>query len=86
LAIPSALKRWRQSEKRRLRNKAAKAEVKTYRKRVLAAVEEKKKDEAAIELKKVISLYDKAAGKGIIKRNNAARSKSRLAAKVNSLK
>ena len=86
MAIPAALKRWRQSEKRRLKNKATKAEIKSYRKRVLAAVESRKKDEAAAELKKVISLYDKAARKRIIKPNNAARSKSRLAAKVNSLK
>jgi small subunit ribosomal protein S20 len=86
LAIPAALKRWRQSEKRRLKNKATKAEVKTYSKKVLAAVEGKKKDEAVVELKKVISLYDKAARKGIIKSNNAARSKSRLTAKVNALK
>ena len=86
MAIPAALKRWRQSEKRRLKNKATKAEIKSYRKRVLAAVESRKKDEATAELKKVISLYDKAARKGIVKPNNAARSKSRLAAKVNSLK
>lgn len=86
MAIPSALKRWRQSEKRRLRNKATKAEIKTHRKKVLAAIEAKKKDEAVAELKKVISLYDRAARKGIVKPNNASRSKSRLAAKVNSLK
>mgnify|MGYP005845301343 CR=1 FL=1 len=86
MAIPSALKRWRQSEKRRLRNKATKAAIKTQRKKVLAAIEAKKKDEAVAELKKVMSLYDRAARKGIIKPNNASRSKSRLAAKVNSLK
>ena len=86
MAIPAALKRLRQSEKRRLRNKDTKSEIKTYRKKVLTAIEAKNKEEAAVQLKKVITLYDRAARKGIIKPNNAARSKSRLAAKVNSLK
>ena len=86
MAIKAALKRWRQSEKRRLKNKDLKSEIKTYRKKVLSALESKSKEEAAKQLKKVISLYDKAARKRIIKPNNAARSKSRLSIKVNALK
>jgi small subunit ribosomal protein S20 len=86
LAIRSALKRWRQSEKKHLRNKDVKSEVKTYYKKVLAAIESKNKEEAASAFKKVASLYDRAVRKGIIRLNNAARSKSRLAAKLNQFK
>jgi len=83
LAKKSALKRLRQSEKHRLRNKAAKSEVKTYGKKVLAAVAANNKEDATSQLRKVSSLYDKAVSNGAIKQNTASRSKSRLAAKVN---
>jgi len=83
LAKKSALKRLRQSEKHRLRNKAVKSEVRTYGKKVLAAVDANNKEDATSQLRKVSSLYDKAVRKGAIKQNTASRSKSRLAAKVN---
>ena len=83
MAKKSALKRLRQSEKHRLRNKAVKSEVRTYGKKVLAAVDANNKEDATSQLRKVSSLYDKAVRKGAIKQNTASRSKSRLAAKVN---
>ena len=85
MASKSALKRLRQSQKRRMRNKAVKAEVRTCRSKVLTAVEQNNKEEAAANLRKVASLYDKAVKKGIIKTNTAARSKSRLAGRINTI-
>ncbi len=85
MATKSAAKRLRQSEKRQLRNKGVKSELKTYRKKVLAAVEANNKEEAQAQLTKAVSLYDNAVQKGIVKLNTAARNKSRLAGKVNKI-
>jgi small subunit ribosomal protein S20 len=68
-----AAEKWsRQSEKRTLRNRDAKSRLKTIYKKAAAAAD----GEAA---KSVEAAYDKAAGKGIIHPNKAARKKSRLA-------
>ena len=68
-----AAEKWaEQSEKRSERNKSAKSRLKTLFK---SAVESAGADSAA----QVESAYDKAAGKGIIHRNKAARKKGRLA-------
>jgi small subunit ribosomal protein S20 len=82
----SAEKRHRQSEERRIRNKAVKSAVRTsIKKFVLLA---RQKDAAGTEtaLKEMISKIDSAARKGIIKRNAAARKKSRMQRLYNSLK
>jgi small subunit ribosomal protein S20 len=79
----SAQKRARQTPKRTEYNKHFKAKIKSSVKNVLAA---KKKDSAEKELKKAVSVLDKAAIKGIIHRNNAANKKSRLTRHVNKLK
>jgi len=69
-----AAKKWAiQSEKRETRNKAAKSSLKTIFKRAVASRE----SEAAGSVE---SAYDKAAAKGVIHPNKAARKKSRLAA------
>lgn len=78
----SALKRIRQAEKRRLRNKAYKTRMKTQIKNVRSA---ESKDKALEELKKAYALIDKLAQKGIIQKNTAANKKSRLTRYVNSL-
>ena len=70
----SALKRARQSEDRRLRNKAVKTRVKNVTKDVLAATAET----AADDLKAAQSAIDKAAKKGVIHGRTAARKISRL--------
>ena len=85
MATRSAIKRLRQSEKRRLANKAVKSELRTEHKKVLQAVEAGSKEEAAAQLRKVASLYDKAVKKGTVKPNTAARNKSRLATRVNGI-
>lgn len=83
----SALKRDRQNEKRRLRNKSAKSKVFTYYKKVLNAVEEKNnKDEIMNAYKDWQKVLDKVVQKGIIQSNTASRRKSRMMKKINELK
>ena len=76
--IKSQIKRNRQNEKRRLRNRtvrgAARAAVRNARASILAGDVENSK-EAVLA---AISRLDKAAQKGVIHKNNAARRKSRL--------
>src|SRR6185312_6264006 len=68
-----AAEKWsRQSEKRTTRNRDAKSRLKTIYKRTVAAAD-------ADAAKTVEAAYDKAASKGIIHPNKAARKKSRLA-------
>jgi small subunit ribosomal protein S20 len=81
----SAEKRHRQSEDRRIRNKSAKSAVRTSAKKVLLAVQKKNADEAQAALREMSKKIDTAAGKGIIKKNAAARKKSRMAHLVNAL-
>jgi small subunit ribosomal protein S20 len=83
----SALKRDRQNEKRRLRNKSAKSKVFTYYKKVLNAVEEKNnKDEIMNAYKDWQKVLDKVVQKGIIQSNTASRRISRMMKKINELK
>ncbi|MFH1985687.1 MAG: 30S ribosomal protein S20 [Pseudomonadota bacterium] len=70
----SALKRARQSEDRRLRNKAVKTRVKNITKDMLAATAET----AADDLKVAQSVIDKAAKKGVIHPRTASRKIARL--------
>lgn len=78
----SSAKRLRQSQERRVRNRAAKSEIKTQIKRVIAAVSASKLDEAQTELRTAAKKLDRAASAGVIHRNKAARLKSRANAKV----
>ena len=81
----SALKRARQSEIRRLRNKAVKTTVKSTVKSVRASAGEATADAAKKELNAAQSVIDKAAKKGVIHRNTAARKISRLAKLINTV-
>jgi len=75
--IKSQIKRNKQNEKRRLRNKAVRSELKTRTKVATTAAEEGA--ENADELARLaIKRLDKAAAKGVIHKNQAARRKSRL--------
>lgn len=75
---PSAVKRHRQSEDRRMRNRTVKSTVKTVAKKYTAAVHEGNSEIAGTILKELISKLDTAARKGIITRNAASRKKSRM--------
>ena len=83
--IKSQIKRIRTNEKRRQRNLAVKSELKTLVRKTREAVEAGDK-EAAIEALRVASRkLDKAVSKGVIHRNQAAKRKSKLARRVQSL-
>src|SRR3954454_12046095 len=80
--IKSQIKRNRQNEKRHDRNKAVRSELKTRVKRAITAAQQG--DENAAEITTTaIKRLDKAASKGIIHKNAAARRKSRLQKRVN---
>ena len=76
----TVLKRQRQTERRRQRNKAVRSSLKTVEKKVRAAVGS---DGSADAYKAVQRELDKAATKGVIHPNRAARKKSRLAKALN---
>lgn len=78
----NAVKRHRQALKRQERNKAIKSRIRTQIKKVLEAIEKKDKEGARREYLQAVRLLDKAAGKGIIHANKAARHKSRLASRL----
>ena len=82
----SAQKRHRQSEERRIRNKAVKSSVRTSVKKFVNLADKKKLDEAEVAFKDMVKQIDTAARKGIIKKNAAARKKSRMQRYYNSLK
>ena len=67
------------------RNQAIRSRVKTFVKKVLAAVEAKNVDEAKTALQVAYKELDKAVTKGVLKKNTFSIKKSRLALKVNSL-
>jgi small subunit ribosomal protein S20 len=76
---PSAEKRHRQSLKRRDRNRAIKTRVHGTVKQAVKAIEGTDAESAARELRQATRALYKAAGKGTIHRNTAARKVSRLA-------
>jgi small subunit ribosomal protein S20 len=79
--IKSQIKRNKQNEKRRLRNKAVRSELRT---RVKSAVTlaTTGAEESADALRLAIKRIDKAAAAGVIHKNQAARRKSRLMKRV----
>ncbi|MGH7227567.1 MAG: 30S ribosomal protein S20 [Nitrospiraceae bacterium] len=81
----STIKRARQALKRAQRNRAVSSAVRGVVKKVLAAVEEKNREEAATLLREATAALGKAASKGVLKPNTASRRISRLAARVNSM-
>jgi small subunit ribosomal protein S20 len=79
--IKSQIKRNRQNEARRLRNKAVSSELKTRVKGAVKAAESGADD--VVEKQRVAQKrIDMAAAKGVIHKNTAARKKSRLAKKI----
>jgi small subunit ribosomal protein S20 len=79
----SAKKALRQSQKRRIRNLQKKEKIKGLIKEVRKLVLEKKIDEAKKLLPQVYKLLDKASKTGLIKKNTAARKKSRITLFIN---
>ena len=84
--IKSQMKRNLTNEKARMRNVAAKSEVKTAMKKVQAAVAANDKARAEEELKAAFHLIDKNVSRGIIQKNTGGRKKASLQKLVNSIK
>jgi small subunit ribosomal protein S20 len=80
--IKSAKKAMRQGRARHVRNRAQRSELRTAVKRVRSAATA---EQAATAYRAAAQLLDRAARKGLIHHNNAARHKSRLAAAVRKL-
>jgi small subunit ribosomal protein S20 len=79
------MKRMRQDERRHLRNVSVKSALKTYAKGVERLVASKDAANADSTLRKAVSALDKAASKGVIHPNKAARKKAALSRKVHAL-
>ncbi len=81
----SAKKRAVTSEKRRQHNASRRSMMRTLVKKVLAAIEAGDKETATKELAAATPILDRYATKGLIHKNKAARSKSRLSAAIKAL-
>ncbi|WP_299433246.1 30S ribosomal protein S20 [uncultured Meiothermus sp.] len=82
---PSAIKRHRQSLKRRARNKSKMSTIKTISKKAVTLAKDGNASEAAQVMRYAESLIDKAAKGSTLHKNAASRRKSRLMSKVNLL-
>jgi len=81
----SALKRIRTSERRRLRNRLVVAGTRTHVKKARTAIDGGDQNDAQAAVLNAIRALDKAASKGILHKNNAARRKSRLMKRLASM-
>lgn len=83
--IKSQIKRNRQNEKKRLRNRHFAGKARTVVKKARLSIEDGTVEEARLATLSAIVALDKAAEKGVIHKNNAARRKSRLMKQMNAL-
>ncbi len=83
--IKSAKKRMRTSEEARLRNLALKTRVKSARRALFESFPAGDAKVSAQAYREYCSVLDKAAGKGVVKANTAARRKARAANRIRSL-
>ncbi len=81
--IKSQIKRNKQNEKRRLRNRVYRGRARTFVQKARTAIDTGNAENAQAAAVEAIRALDKAAEKGVIHENNAARKKSRLMAKYN---
>jgi small subunit ribosomal protein S20 len=81
--IKSQIKRNRQNERRRLRNRQVRSEIHTRTKKVLGEAEAG--EETAESLRAAIKRIDSAVSKGVLHKNTAARKKSRLVKQIRAL-
>jgi small subunit ribosomal protein S20 len=80
-----ARKRARQAEKARLHNGSLRSMVRTYIKKVVAAIQTGDAEKAKTAYAAAVPVIDRIADKGIIHKNKAARHKSRLNAQIKAL-
>jgi len=84
--IKSQIKRNKQNAAARLCNRVYRGSARTFVRKAQSAVRNENTELAETEVLKAIRALDKAAAKGVIHKNNAARRKSRLMAHFNSIK
>jgi len=82
---PSAVKRYRQSQGRRLVNQMNRQKLKTQMKKLRAAIGTGKAADAKTLLPVTFGIIDRSVQKGVIKKNTARRYKARLTKRVNAL-
>jgi small subunit ribosomal protein S20 len=82
---PQAIKRARQSEQRRQHNASRRSAMRTYVKNTLKAIAAGDKEAAMAAFKLAVPFLDRAAGKGLIHANKAARHKSRINARIKAM-
>lgn len=82
----SAKKRFRQDQARRLVNRSARTSVRTQVKKVRQAIDSGEVEKSETEFKAAVKSLDKAAAKGLIHANAAARTKSRLSKAIKGIK
>ena len=83
--IKSQIKRNRQNEKARLRNKSVKSSLKTVIRKLNEASATGNSESATVLLRDASRQLDKAVSKGVIHKNQAANRKSAIAKRVSSL-
>lgn len=82
---PQARKRARQNNKARLHNASLRSMVRTYLKKVIAAIEAGDVEAAKAAYQAAVPVLDRVADKGVVHKNKAARHKSRLNAQIKAL-
>ncbi len=82
---PQAKKRARQAETRRSHNASLRSMVRTYLKKVNAAIESGDQEAAKAAYVTAVSALDRTADKGLYHKNKAARHKSRLNARIKAM-
>lgn len=80
--IKSQIKRNRQNQKKRELNRIYRGSARTSIKKARESIDSGKPDEAVSAVANALSVLDRAAQKGVIHKNNAARRKSRLLKKL----
>ena len=83
--IKSQIKRNKQNEKRRLRNRMYRGSTRAAVRDARSTLEEGNVEESQTAVMEAISALDKAVAKGVIHKNNASRRKSRLMKRLASL-
>jgi len=82
----SAIKRARQNEEQRIRNRSRKTRMKNVMRGLDEIIAAKSPEKAGEELKKAVSVIAKTTSHGVIHKNTASRKISRLTRRVNALK
>lgn len=83
--IKSSIRSVKTDAERRAKNSAVKSQIRTATRKTVEAVEAGAVEDAKKVLVQATSVIDKAASKGVLHKNTAARKKSNLTAKVNAL-